>query len=65
MTTVSMPALMKISGLLTIAEAAGYSGMGTSCVLAWIRNGSLPAVKLGPIWVIAEKELKEFLEARG
>ncbi len=60
----STKALLKISGLLTATEAARQAGVEPGTVVVWIRYGLLPAVRFGPLWVIDEGELQEYLATR-
>lgn len=60
----STKALLKISGLLTAAEAAKRAGVEPGTIVVWIRYGLLPAVRFGPLWVIEESEFRDFLLAR-
>ena len=64
MVTTSTKALMKIASLLTTAEAAAIADVEGSTVFAWIKFGYLPAVRLGPLWVIDREEFEEYLRSR-
>ena len=61
----SATALIKVSGLLTTVEAAKRADVEPATIVSWIRYGLLRAIRFGPIWVIAECELEEYLAERG
>jgi len=47
--------------LYTTEQAGKYLIVPTGTVLRWIKEGKLPAFKLGNNWRISEEALEEFL----
>ena len=46
--------------MLTLSEAAARLGV-TAATLRWqIHNGKLKARKVGPLWVVSEKEVERY-----
>ena len=45
---------------LTVTEAAASLGVSRSTLLHQIKNGALKATKVGPIWVVTEKEVERY-----
>lgn len=45
---------------LTVTEAALSLGVARSTLLHQIKNGAIKATKVGPIWVIPEKEVERY-----
>ena len=52
-----------IEKLYSPEEAAEALGVNTRTITKWIREGKLTGVKLGKVWRIEEKALKEFINA--
>lgn len=51
--------------LLTAKEAAKILGVDKRMVYRLIEKGDIPAVKIGKVWRIEPKELKEFINRGG
>lgn len=51
------------SGLLDVAEVAGYLGVGEVTVWRWCREGRLPCLKVGRSWRVRRESLEEFLRS--
>lgn len=47
-------------GFLSIKEAAKQLGLSTKRVYQFVQSGRLPAERVGPIWIISAKEVKQF-----
>lgn len=45
---------------LTVTEAATSLGLARSTVLKQIKNGAIRATRVGPIFVITEKEVERY-----
>ena len=46
--------------MLTLAEAAERLGVTADTLRQQIHNGSLKARKIGPLWVVSEKEVERY-----
>ncbi len=49
--------------VMLVKEAAESFGVGEACVRQWIKQGKLPARKLGRRWVILGRDLRRALQA--
>ena len=47
--------------LLTVADVAGYMGVGQVTVHRWCREGRLPCSKVGKSWRIRRETLEDFV----
>ena len=47
-------------GFLTTDEVAAIHGVSRGCVVQWIKSGDLEAEKVGPIYLIKEKDAQEY-----
>lgn len=45
---------------LTVTEAAESLGVNRSTLLHQIKNGAIKASRVGPLWVITEKEVERY-----
>ena len=45
---------------LTVTEAAASLGLSPATIRAQIANGAIKASKVGPIWVITEREVERY-----
>jgi excisionase family DNA binding protein len=45
---------------LTVTEAAASLGVNRSTLLHQIKNGAIKATKVGPIWVLTEREVERY-----
>jgi excisionase family DNA binding protein len=50
--------------LLTLSEAANLLQVSTRTLQRMIRNGELPAFKVGGQWRVRETQLKQWVESR-
>jgi excisionase family DNA binding protein len=50
--------------LLTLSEAANLLQVSTRTLQRMIRNGELPAFKVGGQWRVREKQLRQWVESR-
>jgi excisionase family DNA binding protein len=51
---------------LTVTEAAASLGLQPSTLRAQIANGAIKASKVGPLWVITEREVERYrITSRG
>jgi excisionase family DNA binding protein len=50
--------------LLTLAEAANLLQVSTRTLQRMIRNGQLPAFKVGGQWRLRETQLRQWVESR-
>jgi len=50
--------------LLTLSEAANLLQVSTRTLQRMIRNGELPAFKVGGQWRLREMQLRQWLESR-
>lgn len=46
--------------MMTLADAAAHLGMSPDTLRWQIRNGKLRAKKIGPIWVVTEREVERY-----
>ena len=44
---------------LKVKQVADLLGISTQVVYKWLENGTIPAYKVGSIWIILRDELKE------
>jgi excisionase family DNA binding protein len=51
--------------LLTLSEAANLLQVSTRTLQRMIRNGELPAFKVGGQWRLRETQLRQWVESRG
>jgi excisionase family DNA binding protein len=51
--------------LLTLSEAAKLLQVSTRTLQRMIRNGELPAFKVGGQWRLRETQLRQWVESRG
>jgi excisionase family DNA binding protein len=51
--------------LLTLSEAADLLQVSTRTLQRMIRNGQLPAFKVGGQWRVRETQLRQWVENRG
>jgi excisionase family DNA binding protein len=51
--------------LLTLSEAADLLQVSTRTLQRMIRNGQLPAFKVGGQWRVRETQLRQWIENRG
>lgn len=45
---------------LTVTEAAASLGVARSTLLHQIKNGAIKANRVGPLWVITEREVERY-----
>lgn len=45
---------------MTLNEAASRLGLAASTLRWQIRNGKLKAKKIGPVWVVSQRELERY-----
>lgn len=50
--------------MLTPGEIAERLNLHPNTVRDYLKAGLLPAIKLGRVWRVEEKDLKEFIQAR-
>jgi len=48
-----------------VAEAGLLLGMGRSCAYEAVKNGTLPAIRIGGRWKVPKIALQRFLESAG
>jgi len=48
-------------GAMSVAEAADYLGIGRSMAYEQVRQGGIPAIRLGGRWIIPKSELENWL----
>lgn len=49
----------------TVEEAAGVLGIGRSAAYEGVRNGQIPAARIGGRWLVPKTALKKLLEPEG
>ncbi len=52
------------SELMTIKEVADFLRISTISAYSWVRDGKLPAIRIGKQWMIRSKDLDDWLEVR-
>ena len=48
--------------LLSSEEVAEYFGITTATVYRWCKEGRIPCLKIGKLWLVRREELVNFLE---
>jgi excisionase family DNA binding protein len=48
-------------GAMSVAEMAEYLGIGRSMAYEQIRQGKIPAIRIGGRWIIPKSELENWL----
>ena len=48
--------------LLSSEEVAEYFGITTATVYRWCKEGRIPGLKIGKLWLVRREELVNFLE---
>jgi len=54
--------LEKEERLLTIDEVAEFLHMNPMTVYSWVRDGKIPAFKIGKVWRFRKTEIYEWLK---
>lgn len=55
---------LTVGELITLPEAADYSGLAHETILNYVRRGRMKARKMGPIWVTTRAAVDEYLASR-
>lgn len=50
--------------LMTIKEVADFLRISTISAYSWVREGKLPAIRIGKEWRVRSRDLDEWLEVR-
>lgn len=50
--------------LMTIKEVADFLRISTISAYSWVRDGKLPAIRIGKEWRVRTSDLDEWLEVR-
>ncbi len=50
--------------LMTIKEVADFLRISTISAYSWVREGRLPAIRIGKEWRVRSRDLDEWLELR-
>jgi excisionase family DNA binding protein len=50
--------------LMTIKEVADFLRISTISAYSWVRDGKLPAIRIGKEWRVRTRDLDEWLEVR-
>jgi len=50
--------------LMTIKEVADFLRISTISAYSWVRDGRLPAIRIGKEWRVRSRDLDEWLELR-
>lgn len=50
--------------LMTIKEVADFLRISTISAYSWVRDGKLPAIRIGKEWRVRSRDLDEWLEVR-
>jgi excisionase family DNA binding protein len=50
--------------LMTIKEVADFLRISTISAYSWVRDGKLPAIRIGKEWRVRSRDLDEWLETR-
>ncbi|MDE3077882.1 MAG: helix-turn-helix domain-containing protein [Chloroflexota bacterium] len=50
--------------LMTIKEVADFLRISTISAYSWVRDGRLPAIRIGKEWRVRSRDLDEWLEVR-
>ena len=50
--------------LMTIKEVADFLRISTISAYSWVRDGKLPAIRIGKEWRVRTRDLDEWLELR-
>ena len=50
--------------LMTIKEVADFLRISTISAYSWVRDGKLPAIRIGKEWRVSSRDLDEWLEVR-
>ncbi len=50
--------------LMTIKEVADFLRISTISAYSWVRDGKLPAIRIGKEWRVRSRDLDEWLEGR-
>jgi nitrogen PTS system EIIA component len=50
--------------LLTIEEVAGFLHMNPMTVYAWVREGKIPAFKIGKVWRFRKTDIESWLKSQ-
>ena len=48
--------------LLTISEVAEFLQMNSMTVYSWVKDGKIPAFKIGKVWRFRKTEIDEWLK---
>ena len=54
--------LLKEERLLTIYEVAEFLHINAMTVYSWVRDGKIPAFKIGKVWRFRKTEIDEWLK---
>lgn len=55
---------MTIAGFLTLSELAGKAGIAQATLRQRIARGTLKASKVGPIWIVSNREANKLVARR-
>jgi len=50
--------------LMTIKEVADFLRISTISAYSWVRDGKLPAIRIGKEWRVRTRDLNEWLDVR-
>jgi excisionase family DNA binding protein len=50
--------------LMTIKEVADFLRISTISAYSWVRDGKLPAIRIGKEWRVRSRDLDQWLEVR-
>ena len=50
--------------LLTLDEVAAFLHMNPMTLYLWVKDGKLPAFKIGKVWRFIKKEIDEWLKSQ-
>ena len=50
--------------LMTIKEVADFLRISTISAYSWVRDGKLPAIRIGKEWRVRSRDLDHWLEVR-